>query len=255
MAFKMKNPEVGKTAKAAGSPHKFGIAGEMKGIDSASRGTKGMDTRSPAKKKQKYTVDTKGRDYFDEDQEKEYTKRIAKKGVSTHRDQMTVRGESRSETAKKAREKTGLNIRPSGKNKKGDMSGVDEKFYDDDRYRRGTKVKVKGGKTQGIRDVQYKRSGSSNIEDIKKIKAVQGRGKGRVSTKIKYDKEGNVKKVVNRRGRLGLKRGEGIRAGIGSFGNQDRIRRGKTALDEIAAKTTSGKIRGKAKRESGDKKS
>ena len=178
-----------------------------------------------------------------------------KGGVTTHADQRTVQGESRYETAKKAREKTGLNIRPSGKNKKGDMSGVDEKFYDDDRYRRGTKVKVKGGKTQGIRDVQHKRSGSSNIEDIKKIKAVQGRGKGRVSTKIKYDKEGNVKKVVNRRGRLGLKRGEGIRAGIGSFGNQDRIRRGKTALDEIAAKTTSGKIRGKAKRESGDKKS
>ena len=42
MAFKMKNPGMGKLAKSAGSPHKFGIAGEMKGIDSASRGTKGI---------------------------------------------------------------------------------------------------------------------------------------------------------------------------------------------------------------------
>ena len=252
----MKNPKMGKTAKAAGSPHKFGIAGEMKGIDSASRGTKGMDTRSPAKKKQKYTVDTRGRDYFDEDQEKEYTKRIGKKGgVTTHADQVTVRGESRYETAKKAREKTGLNIRPSGKNKKGDMSGVDEKFYDDSPGGRSTKVKVKGGKAEGIREVQHKHSGSSNIEDIKKIKAVQGKGKYRRSTKVKYDKEGNIKKVVNRAGRFGLKKGGGIKVGQGSFGNQDRIRRGKTALDEVAAKTTTGKIRGKAKRESGDKKS
>ena len=42
MAFKMKNPGMGKLAKAAGSPNKFGIAGEMKGKDSASRGTKGI---------------------------------------------------------------------------------------------------------------------------------------------------------------------------------------------------------------------
>lgn len=40
MAFKMKNPGMGKMAKAAGSPHKFGI--EHKGIDSAARGTKGI---------------------------------------------------------------------------------------------------------------------------------------------------------------------------------------------------------------------
>jgi len=36
----MKNPGMGKLAKAAGSPHKFGI--EHKGIDSAARGTKGI---------------------------------------------------------------------------------------------------------------------------------------------------------------------------------------------------------------------
>ena len=40
MAFKMKNPGMGKLAKAAGSPAKFGI--EHKGIDSAARGTKGI---------------------------------------------------------------------------------------------------------------------------------------------------------------------------------------------------------------------
>jgi hypothetical protein len=252
MAFKMKNPGMGKLAKAAGSPHKFGIAGEMKGIDSASRGTKGMDTRSPAKKKQKYKVDTRGRDYFDEDQEKEYTKRIGRKGVRVNRDQQTVAGEDRYDTAKKAREATGLSIYQSGKNKKKQFG--EEKFYDASPGSRMTKVKVKGGKTEGIRGPQHKHSGDSNIEDIKKIKAVQGKGRYRRSTKVKYDKEGNVKKVVNRAGRFGLKKGEGIKAGIGNFGNQDRIRRGKKALDEIAAKTTSGKIRGKAKRESGDKK-
>ena len=40
MAFKMKNPGMGKLAKSAGSPAKFGI--EHKGIDSAARGTKGI---------------------------------------------------------------------------------------------------------------------------------------------------------------------------------------------------------------------
>ena len=50
MAFKMKNPEMGKIARAAGSPHKFGIAGEMRGVDSASRGREGMDTKSPMKR-------------------------------------------------------------------------------------------------------------------------------------------------------------------------------------------------------------
>mgnify|MGYP001219039807 CR=1 FL=1 len=40
MAFKMKNPGMGKMAKAAGSPAKFGI--EHKGIDSAARGTKAI---------------------------------------------------------------------------------------------------------------------------------------------------------------------------------------------------------------------
>jgi len=40
MAFKMKNPGMGKIAKAAGSPAKFGI--EHKGIDSAARGTKAI---------------------------------------------------------------------------------------------------------------------------------------------------------------------------------------------------------------------
>ena len=50
MAFKMKNPGMGKTARAAGSPHKFGIAGEMRGVDSVSRGREGMDTKSPMKR-------------------------------------------------------------------------------------------------------------------------------------------------------------------------------------------------------------
>tara|TARA_R110000824_G_scaffold212878_2_gene399192 strand:+ start:22 stop:741 length:720 start_codon:yes stop_codon:yes gene_type:complete len=52
MAFKMKNPGLGQKAKAAGSPHKFGIAGEFKGQDSVSRGRKAIGSDgSPAKKK------------------------------------------------------------------------------------------------------------------------------------------------------------------------------------------------------------
>lgn len=48
----MKNPGLGQKAKSAGSPHKFGIAGEFKGQDSVSRGRKAIGPDgSPAKKK------------------------------------------------------------------------------------------------------------------------------------------------------------------------------------------------------------
>ena len=52
----MKNPGLGQKAKAAGSPHKFGIAGEFKGQDSVSRGT------SAIKKKELTYKDVMGDD-------------------------------------------------------------------------------------------------------------------------------------------------------------------------------------------------
>ena len=76
MAFKMKNPEMGKLAKAAGSPHKFGIAGEMRGVDSASRGREAMDTKSPTKAKEKFKVSTHDKDFLSKKQNELIDKRI-----------------------------------------------------------------------------------------------------------------------------------------------------------------------------------
>ena len=102
-------------------------------------------------------------------------------------------------------------------------------------------VKVKG-KKKGISG-----PGESSLQDIKKVKLSKGRGKARTTTKIKYDKQGNVKKVVNRAGRFGLRKGTGVSLGEG----ESRVT-GKKAAEKVLAKKTDNIIRGK--RKSGDKK-
>ena len=170
MAFKMKNPGMGKIAKAAGSPHKFGI--ENKGIDSAARGTKGIDTKSPMKAKDKFKVSTRDKDFLSKKQNELIDKRIE--------------GQKRQD--------------------------ID----------RGDGIKVDNYKTKGKR---------------------------KSTTKIKYDKQGNVKKVVNRTGRFGLRKGSGV-----SLGEGESKVTGRKAAEKVLATKTDNKVRGKAKREAGDKK-
>jgi hypothetical protein len=102
-------------------------------------------------------------------------------------------------------------------------------------------VKVKG-KKKGISG-----PGESSIQDIKKVKLSKGKGKAKNTTKIKYDKQGNVKKVVNRAGRFGLRKGAGV-----SIGEGESRARGRKAAEKVLATKTDNKIRGK--RKSGDKK-
>ena len=102
-------------------------------------------------------------------------------------------------------------------------------------------VKVKG-KKKGISG-----PGESSLQDIKKVKLSKGKGKAKTTTKIKYDKQGNVKKVVNRAGRFGLRKGTGVSLGEG----ESRVT-GKKAAEKVLAKKTDNIIRGK--RKSGDKK-
>lgn len=102
-------------------------------------------------------------------------------------------------------------------------------------------VKVKG-KKKGISG-----PGESSLQDIKKVKLSKGKGKARTTTKIKYDKQGNVKKVVNRSGRFGLRKGTGVGLGEG----ESRVT-GRKAAEKVLATKTDNKIRGR--RKSGDKK-
>ena len=227
MAFKMKNPGMGKLAKAAGSPHKFGI--EHRGIDSAARGTKGMDTKSPMKAKDKFKVSTRDKDFLSKKQNKLINKRIE--------------GQTRQDID------PGEGVKVDNyKTKDKDKKTLPSMAYDtkkDKFYSSGSSgtvdVKVKG-KKKGISG-----PGESSLQDIKKVKLSKGKGKRRATTKIKYDKQGNIKRVVNRKGRLGLKKGSGVSLGEG----ESRVT-GKKAAEKVLATKTENQIRGK--RKTGNKK-
>tara|TARA_R100001510_G_scaffold31657_1_gene28295 strand:+ start:836 stop:1528 length:693 start_codon:yes stop_codon:yes gene_type:complete len=229
MAFKMKNPGMGKLAKEAGSPAKFGI--ENKGIDSAARGTKGIDAKSPMKAKDKFKVSTKDRDFLSKKQNELIDKRIEDQAR-----QDIDRG-------------SGIKV-DNYQTSKEDKETLPSMNYDskkDKFYSSGSSgtvdVKVKG-KKKGISG-----PGESSMQDIKKVKLSKGKGKRKSTTKIKYDKQGNVKKVVNRTGRFGLRKGSGV-----SLGEGESKVTGRKAAEKVLATKTENKIRGKAKRQAGDKK-
>jgi len=188
------------------------------------------------KDKDKIVVDTATRDYYTDAQKKEYDKlhygELEKRAEIDESGAMRVVEDAGQKRADRSRKESGTTIHHD--------ASKNEYYAGDAGRRRQTKVKIKGGK-RGEGHVLH--PDESNIEDIKKIKLTQGKGRERTSTKIKYDKEGNVKKVVNRRGVLGLKKGKGVRVGD----TYKTHRRGKDAAEEVLAKTTTGKVRGEGK--------
>jgi len=256
MAFKMKNPGLGQKAKAAGSPHKFGIAGEFKGQDSVSRGTSAM------KKKSKFRVDTRGEDY------------TGKVDLTPGKPEKTlIKDESHEAAVENVRKFVGSDDKPVVQ-----MAGVDDtkmitetesenkarmdKLKSDDsttsttggktlKVRPGKiNVKVKGRKDKSglIADPQDKAGG---IKDIKKVKMSAGKGKSKKTVKVKYDKEGNVKKETTRYGALGLrkKRPKGGSASVGVATKEGKDVKGAAAAERIIKKSTSSNIRSKKRKE------
>ena len=157
----------------------------------------GNNRISPMKAKDKFKVSTKDKDFLSKKQNEVIDKRI--------QDQ-TRQNVDRGEGAKVDNYKT----------KDTDKKTLPSMQYDskkDKFYSSGSSgtvdVKVKG-KKKGISG-----PGESSMQDIKKVKLSKGKGKRKSTTKIKYDKQGNVKKVVNRKGRFGLKKGSGDSLGEG----------------------------------------
>ena len=272
MAFKMKNPGMGKLAKAAGSPHKFGIAGEMKGIDSASRGTKGMDTKSPMKAKRKFKIDTRDADFVGKSRTGEEGKTSVDDLIADERAAQEGFRRTGAMTEKEIFKRTqklkkeNRNLAPG--------TGFDAKYLK--KAGEPVRVKVKGrkdkstgkGTDQIVLDKGQSRDGGGSetarkgreLKDIKKVVMKQGYGKNKRKTKVKYDKQGNVKKEVTYVGRLGLrkadtgsgkgKRGAGVR--VGTRSGEDL--KGAAAAERIVERKTQANIKGRARRESGDKK-
>ena len=265
MAFKMKNPGMGKLAKAAGSPHKFGIAGEMKGIDSASRGTKGMDTKSPMKAKRKFKVNVRDEDFVGKSRTGEKGKTSVDDKIADERKAQEGFRRTGAMTEKEI-------IARTAKLKKEDRNIAPGTGYDAKNLRalgEGVRVKVKGRKDKSTgkgtnqivasTDSETARKGKE-LKDIKKVVMKKGSGKQKKKTKVKYDKHGNVKKEVTYVGRLGLrkadtgsgkgKRGSGVR--VGTRSGEDL--KGAAAAERIVERKTQANIKGRARRESGDKK-
>ena len=122
------------------------------------------------------------------------------------------------------------------------------------------RVKVKGKKDKSTgkgtdqivmqNDSKTAKKGQE-LKDIKKVVMKTGSGKYKKKTKVKYDKKGNVKKEVTRRGRLGLRKGD-FSVRVGTESGKDV--RGAKAADRIIERKTHANIRGrKSKVEGGEK--
>tara|TARA_R100000479_G_scaffold64529_1_gene30689 strand:+ start:133 stop:780 length:648 start_codon:yes stop_codon:yes gene_type:complete len=179
MAFKMKNPSIAKLAKEAGN-----------------------NRVSPMKAKKKFKVSTSDRDFLTDEQRKVVDQRIDKQ-LATDVDRGPGIKADRAANAKKdSKVLPSLNYDPQ----KGE-------FYSSGSSG-SVNVKIKGKKGDAGLTSSPSTAGS-NIKDVKKVKLSKGKGKSKITTKVKYDKQGNVKKVSNRRGRLGLRKGTGVSVGEG----------------------------------------
>ena len=181
----------------------------------------GSNRVSPMKAKKKFKIETGGKEFLTDEQKKVVDERIRDQ-MATDKDRGSgVKIDRKADAKEDSKVLPSLNYDP----KKGE-------FYSSGASG-SVNVKVKG-----------KKGDESNIlTDIKKVKLSKGKGKRKTTTKVKYDKQGNVKKVVNRSGRLGLKKSGSITLGEG----KGRIT-GKKAAEAVVKPI--GNIRGR-KREGG----
>jgi len=188
--------------------------------------------KSPVKKKVKFREDTKSSKYIGKGGEKrgDTTADDAISDYNFNQDQQGI--------SVKDKAKTDDNLRTTADRKlKAKTTKVD--------------VKIKGRKSKDT-IVPTHENQAGGVDDVKKVKMTRGSGKNKVSTKVKYDKEGNVKKETVRYGRLGLRKkkgkSRGTEATVGT--KQGKDLKGAAAAEAIVSKSGSN-IRGK-KRKTGD---
>ena len=221
MAFKMKNSSMAKMAKEAGS-----------------------NRVSPMSKKVKFREDTRSSKYTGSGKDK--------RGSTTSDD--AVSDYNVRERAIERGVEAGLDMEDN-------LTSIKDKAKTDDNLtttadrklrRKVTKVnvKIKGRKNKNS-VIPATGNEAGGVEDVKKVKMTRGVGKNKVSTKVKYDKEGNVKKETVRYGRFGLRKKKGKSTGteatVGTKKGKDL--KGAAAAEAVVSKSGSN-IRGR-KKESG----
>lgn len=200
--------------------------------------------KSPVKKKVKFREDTRSSKYTGSGEDK--------RGSTTSNDAVS---DYNAEQRAIERAKRDIDL-------KEESTSIKDKAKTDDNLRttadrklkaKTTKVnvKIKGRKSKDT-IVPGKGNEAGGVDDVKKVKMTRGSGKNKVSTKVKYDKEGNVKKETVRYGRLGLRKkkgkSRGTEATVGTKEGKDL--KGAAAAEAVVSKSGSN-IRGK-KRKTGD---
>ena len=220
MAFKMKNTSMAKLAKEAGN-----------------------NRVSPIKAKEKFKVKRADKDFLTDKQKEVIDKRIQ----DQQKDVISGKKDPYRDRDKDSKVISGLAY-DSGKGE----------FYHSGSDGGSVRVTVKGKKPKKGEMANLQTSDRTNLRDIKKVKVQSGKGKRKQTTKIKYNKDGSIKRVSNRSGRLGLKKGRGVRIGVsgsvlGEGKKESGIVRGQAAAEKIIEKRADNRIRGrKSKRKGGD---
>ena len=223
MAFKMKNASMAKMVKEAGN-----------------------NRVSPMSKKVKFREDTRSSDYVgdgkdggsttSDDAVSDYN--IRERGIE--RGAEAGFGSTDNLTSVKDKAKTDDNLRTTVDGKLRAKSGR-------------VNVKIKGKKNKST--IADPNSPGASVKDVKKVKMTRGSGKMKVATKVKYDKEGNVKKETVRDGRLGLKKKpKGANVGQATVGTKEgKDLKGAAAAEAIVKKQGSN-IRGRKRKFGSDEK-
>ena len=206
---------------------------------------------SPAKKKVKFTEDTRSEEYIG-DYTKDRTKTNAIPERTTTRDMSLKAQQDNVKRFVDTGDKT-----PNTTTKTETQSRADsKKVKSDDNLTstvggkpqvRNTKVnvKIKGRKRKdGI--ISDPSNPGASVKDVKKVKMTAGKGRSKKTVKVKYDKQGNVKKETTRYGRFGLSKKKRASGSVAVGTKEGKDLKGAAAAEAIVAKQGSN-IRGRKK--------
>jgi len=208
----------------------------------------GNNRVSPIKKKVKFTEDTRSKEYIGD--YSDIRKTTARPRTKTERD-MSIEAQQE-------------NVQKMGVDPKMKVTDVESQAEANIRKRKSddnltqdaagnlrlrdtkVRVKVKGKKRKPSPSPDFNDPGSF-VKDVKKVKMSAGKGKRKKTVKVKYDKQGNVKKETTRYGRLGLSKKKRATSSVAVGTKEGKDLKGAAAAEAIVAKQGSN-IRGRKRK-------
>jgi len=203
---------------------------------------------SPAKKKVKFTEDTRSKEYIG-DYYSDVRKTTARPETKTEKD-MSI--DAQQENV----QNMGVDPKMKVTNVESQAAANVKKKKSDDNLTsdsqgklkvRDTKVRVKvKGKKRKDGSAADPSNPGSGVKDVKKVKMSAGKGKSKKTVKVKYDKQGNVEKETTRYGRLGVSKKKRASSSVAVGTKKGKDLKGAAAAEAIVTKQGSN-IRGRKK--------